>query len=135
MGEATRSPALTFRQSSRGLGSSPWCSWPLAFARRQLAGSLRRVPGAGLSGGADLAAGSRAGPEARGGGLARPPLVASFPRQRLPALGAFPGLTFCPRYSWPLRALTSRRSRPPYGRRRAKPALETVEKLVTALVT
>ena len=37
------------------------------------------------------------------------------------------------RNPWHLRALTSHRPRPPYGRRRAKPSLETVEKLVTGL--
>jgi hypothetical protein len=42
-------------------------------SRCQLAGSLRRAPRAGLSGVRTLAAGSRAGPKARGSGLARPP--------------------------------------------------------------
>ena len=129
-GEATRSPGLTFRRSSHGSASSPWCSWPLASRAASSRGSLRRVPRAGLSG---VRTWRRAAAPGR-----RQEAAAKPSRPRWPAPPAtvsrsrcFPCRQAARRYPWHLRALTSHRPRPPYGRRRAKPALETVEKLVT----
>ena len=70
-------------------------------------------------------------PGRKAGAAAKPgrPVI-SLPRQQVLA-SVLAHAWLDRRNPWHLRTFTSHRSRPPCGRRRAKPDLETVEKVVT----